>query len=192
MALENYPLQVDGLDDREPTQIKETYSPNLRNVRTHRERVDRSPGAVLFAPTPLPGTNPGFGIRVGTFTKATATGNQIVTHSLGASPVALLLWTAGSTATNPTSTADNQAFSYGMSDGTALRSRSASIASQDGVGTSNTSRRYANAALTVVRWGETVREEAAFVSWTVSATKVRHIVALPRCTLSELMTLFLD
>src|SRR5713101_146571 len=45
-----YPLG--GLDDREPTVIEAARSPDLRNVRTVRERVVAGPGSALWATAP--------------------------------------------------------------------------------------------------------------------------------------------
>ncbi len=107
----------------------------------------------------------GPGFKVGSFTKSTTTSglpvSQVITHSLGTTPKAIILWTDGQT--NQTFTNAGYVFGFGMTDGTS--SRSVSTSSQTGVGTSNTSTRMANKVLTLVQWGETLVAEADLSSW---------------------------
>jgi hypothetical protein len=99
--------------------------------------------------------------KVGNFTKSTSTGNQVIAHNLGTTPKAIILWTAGNSTGSPTS---HYHFAQGFSDGTT--SYSISTAAQDGVGTSNTSRRIAAKALSLVQYdAASVVAEANFVSW---------------------------
>ncbi len=100
--------------------------------------------------------------KVGSFTKSTTvappgTVTQVVPHGLGNMPKALILWTNRSAA--------NRSFLYafGMSDGTT--SRSVAMASQNGVAPSNSSRRIAAKALTIVQWGQALVAEADLTSW---------------------------
>ncbi|HEY7160728.1 MAG TPA: hypothetical protein VH815_05680, partial [Acidobacteriota bacterium] len=99
-------------------------------------------------------------IKTGSFTKATANGNQVLAHGLGTTPKAVIFWSTGR---------NNEAFgtsfhyAFGATDGTT--SRCSSAASQDNVGTSNASRRISTTPLTFVEWGENVVAEATFVSW---------------------------
>jgi hypothetical protein len=175
MTTARIPLPLNALDDRDPLTLDPTKASDLRDIRTLRERVERSPGTTLFAPTPVPGTDPGFGIRVGTFTKATATGVQVVTHSLGTTPKALILYTSGATALD--TKANSQHFAVGFSDGTAARDRSVATASRDGVATSNTSRRYAAALLTIIDWGESVTDECVWSAWSSSTFSINWTTA---------------
>jgi len=100
--------------------------------------------------------------RAGSFTKSTggAPASQSVAHGLGATPKALILWTVGKTGS---SFATHHHFSIGFSDGTTSKSVTAS--SQGSVSTSNSSRRMANKALTIVEYGETLLAEADLSSW---------------------------
>ena len=100
--------------------------------------------------------------RVGSFTKATgaAPASQTVTHSLGAMPKALILWTAGQTTET---VAAHYRYAMGFSDGTT--SYAFAAASQDNVSPANASQRFAAKALTLVQWGETLVAEASLVSW---------------------------
>ncbi len=98
-------------------------------------------------------------IRVGSFTKSTggAPVAQVVPHGLGLQPKALILWTDRYAA------AYGFLHAFGMTDGTT--SRSAAMASQDGAAVSNSSRRIAAKALTIVQWGEALVAEADLASW---------------------------
>lgn len=105
---------------------------------------------------------------VGSFTKNTtaATGcssgcpTNVVTHALGFTPKALMLWTVGKT--NETLSA-HYLFGFGVSDGTTALSAAAS--SVDNAGTSNASRRMAAKALTIVQYGEVLIAEANLTTW---------------------------
>jgi subtilisin family serine protease len=99
-------------------------------------------------------------VKTGSFNKATSTGTQTITHGLGVTPKAILLWAVGES---------NESFrssfhlAYGMSDG--VTSRSMAAASFNGLSTSNTSRRQSPALFTQIDPGETLIAEAAFISW---------------------------
>ena len=92
----------------------------------------------------------GSSFKVGSFTKSTgvAPASQDVAHGLGETPKALILWTAAKT--TETLSGDYR-FAMGVTDGTT--GKSVAVAGDNGVTTSNTSRRMANKALTIVQWG---------------------------------------
>jgi len=98
-------------------------------------------------------------IKVGSFTKSTAIAPpnrvQVVPHGLGVTPKALVLWTDRY--------AGGFLYAFGITDGTT--SRSVAMASQNAVNPSNSSRRIAAKALTIVRWGEALVAEADLTSW---------------------------
>ena len=98
--------------------------------------------------------------KVGSFIKRSGTGTQSVPHGLGITPKAIIFWT--NSKTNESFSGSFQ-FAFGVTDGTT--SRSSSAASQDGQNDSNASRRIANAAITIVQWGETLTAEAQWSSW---------------------------
>jgi uncharacterized repeat protein (TIGR01451 family) len=99
--------------------------------------------------------------KMGNFTKNTSTGNQVITHNLGTTPKAIILWTAGNSTGSPT---PHYRYAQGFSDGTT--SYSFSTAGQDNVGTSNTARRFAARALSIVQYdGSTTLAEANLASW---------------------------
>jgi hypothetical protein len=100
---------------------------------------------------------------VGSFVKATATGAQTVTHTLGQTPKALILWTVGKT--NETLSAGFLQ-GFGASDGT--ETYSVGTSSKDNVSTSATSRRMANKAITLIQGGEVLVAEADLTSRTAS------------------------
>jgi hypothetical protein len=100
---------------------------------------------------------------VGSFVKATATGPQTVTHTLGQTPKALILWTAGKT--NETLSA-GYLHGFGASDGT--ETYSIGTSSKDNVSTSATSRRMAQKAITLIQGGEVLVAEADLTSQTAS------------------------
>mgnify|MGYP001586841533 CR=1 FL=1 len=57
MPIETIALPVGGLDDRDPYTLAPDRSPNLRNVRSHRQRMVKGPGSTLWAAAPAsPGT----------------------------------------------------------------------------------------------------------------------------------------
>jgi hypothetical protein len=106
---------------------------------------------------------PGAVFAVGSFTKLTAAGAQTVTHTLGQTPKALILWTAGKT--NETLGA-GFLYGFGASDGT--ETYSVGISTRDSVGTSVTSRRMADKAITLVQGGEVLIAEADLTSRTAT------------------------
>lgn len=122
--------------------------------------------------------------KVGSFTKSLVTGSQVVAHALGETPKALILWTNSDL---------NESFTgsfmlaFGVGDGTT--SKAISAASQDAVGTSNTSSRIANKVLTIVQWGQVLIAEADLSSvdatnftlnWTTNNNQgyVIHFIAI--------------
>ena len=113
--------------------------------------------------TPLNTVPASVSYKVGSFTKSTTTGTQTITHNLGFTPKAIIMWTSGQAGENISSA---YRFAQGFSDGTT--SYSFSAASQDNVSTSNTSRRFAAKALTIVEWGEVLLAEANLSSWNTS------------------------
>jgi len=52
MNTQEFPIPLNGLDDRESTILDPNYSPNLRNVRTVRERMIKGPGSAVWAAAP--------------------------------------------------------------------------------------------------------------------------------------------
>lgn len=100
--------------------------------------------------------------KVGSFTKRTTTGTQVVAHGLGGLPKALILWTSGRT--DETLSASYH-FALGMSDGTTARSVAAASKGDGSPVNSDASRRIANKALSIVEWGQTVLAEADLQSW---------------------------
>ena len=151
MPIRTIALPISGIDDHDSVALDEIYCANLRNVRSTRDRIDQAPGATLLAPAPmLAGADPGFGIRVGSFAMATATGDQVITHGLGANPKAIIFFTSGSVATSTTES--NYHWGYGFTDLTT--SRSVSFAAQTAVSPSNTSRRSSAKAISLCQWGE--------------------------------------
>ncbi len=103
--------------------------------------------------------------KVGNFTKRTSTGSQVITHNLGKTPKAIILWTSGQTSDGTVGSAYH--YAQGISDGTT--SYAFSAASQDNVGEGNTSRRFAAKAITLVEWGEVLLAEADLSSWNASS-----------------------
>ena len=102
-------------------------------------------------------------VKVGSFLKSTggAPASQTVPHGLGQTPKALILWTDGKTDENFSASFQ---YAFGMTDGTT--SKSVAIASQNAVRTSNTSRRLADKALTIVQWDTVaILAEADRTSW---------------------------
>ena len=88
---------------------------------------------------------PGAVFAVGSFTKSTATGSQVVTHTLGQSPKALLLWTSGKT--NETA---SPSFSFGLGLSDASTSMSMAMEAANAVSPSLSGRRMAAKAITLV------------------------------------------
>jgi len=102
------------------------------------------------------------GIDVGSFTKSTSAApvSQVVPHSLGETPDLVILFTSGETDSTPSGDAY---FGFGASDGSS--EYAIAIASDNGVGTSNTSRRIATKAISIVSWGESTVAEADLTAW---------------------------
>ena len=125
--------------------------------------IARAAALILFIVAALLHETPALAsFSVGSFTKATGTApaSQTIAHGLGETPKALILWTDGKTSESFSS---SFLFGFGVTDGTV--SRAAGMASQNRVRPSNTSRRMARKALTVVQWGETLVAEADLSSW---------------------------
>ena len=98
--------------------------------------------------------------KVGSFTKSTATGSQVIAHGLGVAPSAIIFWTEARTSTT---FAVNFRFGFGMTDGTT--NVAFSMSSENGVTTSTASRRIASTVITIVQWDGTLVAEATFTSW---------------------------
>jgi len=151
-------------------------------------------GAILFALATISGKSVALvsaqtssaAFKVGSFTKATGTApaSQIITHGLGTTPKALILWTNGKTSEAFSS---NFLYAFGMSDGTT--SKSFAAAGLDAAASSNNSTRLANKALTIVQWGEVTLAEADLtalssttftLNWTTNNTQayVIHYIAI--------------
>jgi hypothetical protein len=127
---------------------------------------------------------PGAVFAVGSFAKIGATGNQVVAHSLGTNPKALILWTAGKT--NETLSGG---FYYGIGVSDSTMSVSLAMSSRDAVTTSSSSRRIANKAITLVQGGDVTVAEADLagsnannftLNWTVNDAQpyVVHYIAI--------------
>ena len=99
---------------------------------------------------------------VGSFTKTSgaAPASQTITHNLGVTPKALILWTDGKT---NESFSSHYLFGYGFSDG--VTSKSAAASSEDNVSPDNAARRIANKALTIVQYDQTLLAEADLAEW---------------------------
>jgi hypothetical protein len=101
---------------------------------------------------------------VGTFVKPNGVGPQVVSHTLGRAPKALMMWTVGA---SPASPSTDSLHAIGVSDG--LHSgMSAAMSSHGGVSPTSSSRRIANKALSVVRWDLTTLAEADLAAWDAS------------------------
>jgi hypothetical protein len=97
---------------------------------------------------------------VGSFTKSTSTGSQVVPHTLGQNPKAVILWTIGKT--NET-LGGNFLYGFGMSDSSL--SGSVGTSTRDAVSTTSSSRRMAAKALTLVQSSGATVAEADLPSW---------------------------
>jgi len=106
---------------------------------------------------------PGAVFAVGSFAKLTTTGAQTVNHTLGQTPKALILWTAGKT--NETQSA-GFLYGFGVSDST--EAYSVGISTRDAVSISTTSRRMAQKVITLVQGGEILVAEADLTSRTAT------------------------
>src|SRR2546427_9996471 len=124
--------------------------------------IRRPPRSTLFPYTTLFRSRAAraVSVDVGSFTKNSTTGNQTVNHSLGETPVALILWTASETSESFSSTFQ---FGMGLTDGT--NNRSAAGSSEDNKSSSVTSRRLATKALTIVDYSQGTVAEADLSSW---------------------------
>lgn len=116
MAIRPIVLPIGGMDDHDSVAIDDLYCANLRNVRSDRSRIIQSPGGELLCPVPTSysATN-GAGASQGTFQQPAATGSQVIPHSLGVTPVAILLTTAFHTAYVD---GGREIFMWGATDGT--------------------------------------------------------------------------
>lgn len=158
MTIENKQLPFQGLNDHDAFSLEPQFSANVRNVRSFRERIVRAPGGTQLAPPPLPGISVGIGMEAGTFHSNTSTGNQTISHTLGATPVALILYTFNTTANN--TFRSNIRYSMGVTDGTTSRAIGAAANSSGAA-----ARRYANAIISFTNGAGTLTGEAAFVSF---------------------------
>lgn len=101
-------------------------------------------------------------VKVGSFTKSTAaaTASQAVT-GLGFLPKVLLLWTAAATADG---FSDGYHYAFGATTG-AAESYSVGSAAVDNAADTNTSKRHAAKALTIIEWGESLLAECDLTSF---------------------------
>lgn len=163
------PLPIEGMDDRDALSIDPKRAARVSNIRTFRDRVERAPGSVEYAPTPIPAASTsGFAVRCGSFLAklASGAGSQTVTHGLGATPKALLLFTVRNNDGLPAGGVhQNFRFCCGMTDGTTTKQTSASgfVASP-----SKAYRRYSNAILVTVDDSDNVVNRATFASFNSS------------------------
>jgi len=97
-------------------------------------------------------------VKVGSFTKITATTTQSVT-GVGFKPKALILWTAGSTSDATWHNGYNMSIGFSADYFDTLTSGSISVASEHNVATSNSSSRITAKALTIVDPGEVLVAE---------------------------------
>ncbi len=120
---------------------------------------------------------------VGSFTKNTTSASgcssgcptNVVTHNLGVTPKAMILWTNGKLAAGNNTFGASYNWGFGMTDGTAAGSWVISAGSVNGVGTnaqSQASRRVWNKAIQLITGttsaGGTLVAEADFTSWTTT------------------------
>jgi hypothetical protein len=161
------------MSDHDALQLEPQFAANVRNVRSFRERIVRSPGGTLLAPPPDPSAgNPGYGAVVGTFTKQAGTGNQTVSHSLGHAPSALILYSVGTTTSD--SVVANYHCGFGFTDGTTSRSVCSAqldnIATGGATGPSPGARRMTATLLQLCNstGSATVLSSATFVSFSSS------------------------
>lgn len=164
MPVRTLSLPVQGLDDHDSVAIDDIYVPNLRNVRSDRSRIVRSPGGTLLCPVPDPtcsGTSPGFGIRSGMFAMRSSTGTQTITHNLGVTPSALILYCSGATSLNTAT--KYYMWCTGMMDGTLARSSAITSINSD---PSTTARSYRGNAIHLIDSSGTVVMGGLFDSWT--------------------------
>jgi hypothetical protein len=119
-------------------------------------------GGTIDAGPDLP--PPGAVFVVGSFAKSGSTGNQVVNHALGQQPKALILWTSGKT--NETASA-GFSFGLGVTDGTT--DVATAMEAANGVASSQSARRMALKAITLVNSAQTTIAEADLASWNASS-----------------------
>jgi hypothetical protein len=119
-------------------------------------------GGTIDAGPDLP--PPGAVFVVGSFAKSGSTGNQVVNHALGQQPKALILWTSGKT--NETASA-GFSFGLGVTDGTT--DVATAMEAANGVTASQSARRMALKAITLVNSAQTTIAEADLASWNASS-----------------------
>lgn len=167
MATRLIELPIEGMDDRDPLSPKRAQgrASRVSNIRSFRDRIERAPGSVEYAPTPIPSASTsGFGVRVGTFTAPTADGTQTITHGLGATPKALLIFTTRQADELPSGGfSQNYRLSTGMTDGTTTRQVTA--ASHVSSGASRAFRYYSTTILVTTNNVGAVVNSASFVSF---------------------------
>jgi hypothetical protein len=105
------------------------------------------------------------GFKSGSFVKTSSNNTeQTITHSLGKMPKAIIFYGTNGTTTG-TFVSDAKYF-FGISSGfDTANNRSVSLASDDGVTTTNASRRHSNTPIAYVTWGEALESAAEMVSW---------------------------
>jgi hypothetical protein len=106
---------------------------------------------------------PGAVFAVGSFTKPTSGSSQTVSHTLGQTPKALILWTAGKTNETPSS-----GFSFGMGVYDGLTNLSTGMDVRDAVSPASSARRLADRAITIVQYDQTTLAEANVTAWSAT------------------------
>lgn len=103
--------------------------------------------------------------KVGVLSTPSGTGTQVVT-GLGFSPKAVIFYTVGSSAAD---TFENSFYNMlgwaGKTSAGVISQHSVCASDNDGVTTSANSRRMADKCISIVEWGESLKNEASFVSF---------------------------
>ena len=100
---------------------------------------------------------------VGSFVKSAAVGQQVVSHTLGQMPKALLVWTAGKT-----NEGLSAGFFYGVGVSDGVTTFALGMSTRDAVTPASSSRRIATKMITLVQAGETLVAEADLASMSAS------------------------
>lgn len=156
------PVPFGGLDDHDALTIEETKSPNLRNVRGDRTRIELGPGAALFAEAPVPSSTVGAGVVQASFEKKVdGTGTQEVAHTLGVTPVGAIFFAVNADTNTDASQAAMAC--YGITDGT---DDYCITSYETNSGATTTARRHADgSALAFINSSGTVVARAALSAW---------------------------
>jgi len=111
-------------------------------------------------------------IEVGSFTPQSSTGNQVINHSLGVTPKAIIAWFTGKA---PGSFGPDVITSLGFSDGSA----SACIANtiEDAIGTSDTYRRIEDDLFAMISVTGTLLKAGTLSAWDSTTFTINHNTA---------------